>query len=149
MRGTRDASQDFTGMLPLDPVWTKEVIIELFEHQRKSDGWFPRQISTISRIAPHDMRFFCDGGAYFFGITYGYEGLEIRTCIPREFDECSAQFEYLSNKSTINCHPSENKKFIFNGKEWDKKKFCEEYGKDFPYIADGDMQNENIIDVYC
>lgn len=454
MRGTRDASQDFTGMLPLDPVWTKEVISELFEHQRKEDGWFPRQISTISRTAPHDMRFFCDGGAfllelvheymaftrdvdflfekywwletdekstvlehilktveffireegigehdlckvwygdwwdtmdgigmegrgetvtvtaqmiynlknladmfkwlvsiekldksylelaekymqvrerflcgmkkhaynsmgyfngyfndngkwlladydadgeegrlflvsnawgiiggaadkemkksvlknieercykapryltrskgyavfvdkagrvgngkspgassynhaqsflvraacaagdpemaykatrgiypiedefapceqtfappfciansysastvtpnrvqlqylsgtvsyvlrncysYFFGITYGYEGLELRTCMPKAFGECSAQFEYLGKKFTINCHPSEEKRFIFNGSEWDKKKFCEEYGKDFPYIADGDMQNENIIDVY-
>ena len=50
MRGTRDASQDFIGILPIFPEWVKETIKELFEHQR-TDGWFPRQISTVSRQA--------------------------------------------------------------------------------------------------
>ena len=71
MRGTRDASQDFMGMLPLDPIWTRAVIIELFEHQR-SDGWMPRQVSTISRQAPHDMRYYSDGGAFFLELIHEY-----------------------------------------------------------------------------
>ncbi|MBQ4517408.1 MAG: hypothetical protein II997_02340 [Clostridia bacterium] len=71
MRGIRDASQDFTGMTPLDPVWTKETILAMFEHQQV-DGWMPRQISTVSRTAPHDMRYYCDGGAFLLELINEY-----------------------------------------------------------------------------
>ena len=71
MRGVRDASQDFVGMLPLDTEWTRELIISLFEHQ-SMDGWMPRQISTISREAPHDMRYFSDGGAFLIELVHEY-----------------------------------------------------------------------------
>ena len=71
MRGTRDASQDFVGITPLDPEWAKKTIMQLLSHQR-TDGWFPRQISTISRTAPHDMRNFCDGGAFLLELVYEY-----------------------------------------------------------------------------
>lgn len=71
MRGTRDASQDFVGMTPLDPKWTKQTILQLFEHQQL-DGWMPRQISTISRTAPHDMRYFSDGGAFLLELIHEY-----------------------------------------------------------------------------
>lgn len=71
MRGTRDASQDFTGMTPIDPRWARETILQLLLNQR-TDGWFPRQISTISRQSPCDMRNFCDGGAFFIELLYEY-----------------------------------------------------------------------------
>ena len=71
MRGSRDASQDFCGMLPLYPEWARSVILELFLHQR-SDGWMPRQVSTISREAPHDMRDFSDGGAFLLELVNEY-----------------------------------------------------------------------------
>ena len=71
MRGTRDASQDFVGLTPLDHDWAKKTILQLLEHQR-TDGWFPRQVSTISRHAPHDMRDFADGGAFFLELLYEY-----------------------------------------------------------------------------
>lgn len=71
MRGSRDASQDFTGIVPLYPEWARSVILDLFFHQRK-DGWMPRQISTISREAPHDMRYFTDGGAFFLELINEY-----------------------------------------------------------------------------
>lgn len=71
MRGIRDCSQDFMGMLYLDPVWTKQSIKEMFEHQRV-DGWMPRQISTVSREAPHDMRYFSDGGAFLLELIHEY-----------------------------------------------------------------------------
>ena len=71
MRGSRDASQDFTGMVPLYPKWARSVILDLFFHQR-TDGWMPRQISTISREAPHDMRYFVDGGAFFLELINEY-----------------------------------------------------------------------------
>ena len=71
MRGTRDASQDFVGIIPIDSDWTKKTILQLLSHQRQ-DGWFPRQISTISRQAPHDLRDFADGGAFFLELLYEY-----------------------------------------------------------------------------
>lgn len=71
MRGIRDASQDFIGVTPLDPEWTKETIIAMFEHQQ-ADGWMPRQISTVSRTAPHDMRYYCDGGAFLLELINEY-----------------------------------------------------------------------------
>ncbi len=71
MRGSRDASQDFCGITALDSKWTRETIISLLEHQQ-TDGWFPRQVSTISREAPHDMRYFCDGGAFFLELVHEY-----------------------------------------------------------------------------
>jgi len=71
MRGSRDASQDFAGIVPLYPAWAKQVIKELFEHQR-TDGWMPRQVSTVSRTAPHDMRNFSDGGAFLLELIHIY-----------------------------------------------------------------------------
>jgi len=71
MRGIRDCSQDFIGVLPLDTEWTKETIKTMFSHQQR-DGWMPRQISTISREAPHDMRYYCDGGAFLIELMHEY-----------------------------------------------------------------------------
>ena len=71
MRGSRDASQDFCGILPLYPEWARKVILELFFHQQ-TDGWMPRQVSTISREAPHDMRNFADGGAFLLELINEY-----------------------------------------------------------------------------
>ncbi len=71
MRGTRDASQDFMGIVPINPDWAKQTMLELFEHQR-TDGWMPRQVSIISRTAPHDMRYFSDGGAFLLELVHEY-----------------------------------------------------------------------------
>ena len=71
MRGVRDASQDFCGITHLDPAWTRELLLSMFEHQQ-TDGWMPRQISTVSRSAPHDMRYFSDGGAFLLELVHEY-----------------------------------------------------------------------------
>ncbi len=71
MRGTRDASQDYVGVLPLDSFLTRKTMIDLLRHQQV-DGWMPRQISTVSRKAPHDMRYFSDGGAFFLELFHEY-----------------------------------------------------------------------------
>ncbi len=71
MRGTRDASQDFVGLLPLYPEWTKQNIKEIFSRQR-SDGWYPRQFNAITRKGPHDLRYYCDGGAFLLELMYEY-----------------------------------------------------------------------------
>lgn len=96
MRGIRDASQDFMGMLHLDADWTKSVIKEMFEHQR-TDGWMPRQISTISREAPHDMRYFSDGGAFLLELIHEY------LTFTRDFNLLSEEVWWLDSdkKSTV------------------------------------------------
>ncbi len=71
MRGARDVSQDFVGITPIDPKWTRETILYMVEHQQK-DGWFPHCISSISREAAHDMRAYCDGGAFFLELIHEY-----------------------------------------------------------------------------
>jgi len=71
MRGIRDASQDFMGLMHLDEKWTRETILDMLLHQQ-TDGWMPRQISTVSRTAPHDMRYYCDGGAFLLELIHEY-----------------------------------------------------------------------------
>jgi len=70
-RGIRDTSQDCMGLLQLNENEVRKKILELFEHQT-SEGWFYKQMSTVSRSAPHDMRKFCDGGAFVLELVYEY-----------------------------------------------------------------------------
>ncbi len=96
MRGTRDASQDYCGITPIMPERTREIIISLFEHQR-IDGWMPRQVSTISRTAPHDMRYFSDGGAFLLELVHEY------LTFTRDFSLLNEKVVWLDsdNKSTV------------------------------------------------
>lgn len=70
-RGIRDTSQDCAGLLPLNECEVRKKILEVFEHQT-SEGWFYKQMSTVSRSAPHDMRKFCDGGAFVIEMVNEY-----------------------------------------------------------------------------
>lgn len=70
-RGIRDSSQDCMGLLHINPQEVRKKIIELFTHQTK-EGWFYKQMSTVSRSAPHDMRKFCDGGAFVLELVHEY-----------------------------------------------------------------------------
>lgn len=71
MRGVRDASNDFMGMLPLDSIKARETILQIAECQR-TDGWFPRQVSVSGRSGNHDFRNFCDGGAFYLEFLCEY-----------------------------------------------------------------------------
>ncbi len=96
MRGVRDASQDFCGVLPLDTQWTRETILNMLEHQQ-TDGWMPRQISTVSRSAPHDMRYYCDGGAFLLELVHEY------LTFTRDGDILTQELVWLDsdNKATV------------------------------------------------
>lgn len=72
MRGVRDASQDFTGLLYYDTEWPREIILTLLSRQRKSDGWMPRQVSDADRHGNHDLRPYVDGGAFLLELIYYY-----------------------------------------------------------------------------
>ena len=62
MRGTRDCANDLMGGLHLDPAWCRQILLLVMECQR-SDGWFPRQVSTKGRTGQHDLRPFVEGVA--------------------------------------------------------------------------------------
>lgn len=71
MRGARDCANDFMGELYWNPGWAREVLLLLYECQR-SDGWFPRQISTEGRKGKHDLREFVDAGAFAVEFLHEY-----------------------------------------------------------------------------
>lgn len=71
LRGTRDAAQDFTGLIPLRPREVRGVILDIFSCQR-SDGWFPRQYSTDGPDGAHDLRPYVDAGCWVWELLYDY-----------------------------------------------------------------------------
>ena len=78
MRGTRDAAQDSTGIIPLDADLARRRLIELFATQR-ADGWFLRQYSTEGRLGTHDYRDYVDSGLWVWELLWEY------ICYTRDF----------------------------------------------------------------
>ncbi len=70
MRGVRDASNDFEGMLCYDKDMCKGVIENTFAKQR-SDGWYPRQI-PFGDSNKFDLREFVDSACFFTEYVYDY-----------------------------------------------------------------------------
>ncbi len=70
MRGVRDASNDFEGMLCYDKEACKGVIENVFSKQR-SDGWYPRQVPFGSGTK-FDLREFVDSACFFTEYVYDY-----------------------------------------------------------------------------
>ncbi len=70
MRGVRDASNDFEGMLCYDKAMCKDVIENIFSKQR-SDGWYPRQI-PFGDSNKFDLREFVDSACFFTEYVYDY-----------------------------------------------------------------------------
>ena len=85
---------------------------------------------------------------YFFGITYGFDGLTIKPCLPNEFGNCEVNFEYLKKKFTIKCYKTQEKSvaFKFNGMKWNKRKMLNSNRAEM-FIADQEMLDENIIEI--
>jgi cellobiose phosphorylase len=71
LRGTRDAAQDFTGLIPLFPGEARQVLLEIFAVER-SDGWFPRQFSVEGPEGRHDLRNYVDAGCWIWEFLYDY-----------------------------------------------------------------------------
>lgn len=83
MRGTRDAAQDATGIVPLDPALAKMRLLEIFAVQR-SDGWFPRQYSTQGPEGVHDLRPYVDSACWVWEFLWEYLGQTQETAILSE-----------------------------------------------------------------
>ncbi len=71
LRGTRDAAQDFTGLIPLLPDEARSVLLDVFACQR-TDGWFPRQFSTEGPDGQHDLRPYVDAGCWVWEYLFDY-----------------------------------------------------------------------------
>ncbi len=78
MRGTRDAAQDATGAVPLDPELARTRLLEILACQR-SDGWFLRQYSTAGPSGEHDARPYVDSGLWVEELLREY------LCYTRDF----------------------------------------------------------------
>jgi cellobiose phosphorylase len=77
---------------------------------------------------------------FFFGITYGYNGLTIKPCVPEAFGTCETEFTYLNNKFKMRFIPKNGeKKIIVNGKEYNELNV---------FIPDNEILTENDIVVY-
>ena len=110
-----------------------------------NDNSFQRvTFQFLSGTVSYTLRIFYN---FFFGINYRYDGLALRYCLPKEFGNCSVNFEYLGKKFTVNYKLGENKSVNLNGNDWTKTVYDLEYRRDVAFIADADMQEENVIDV--
>ena len=88
MRGTRDAAQDTTGMVPLDSKMARKRLIELFAVQR-SDGWCLRQFSTAGPRGTHDARPYVDSGLWVWEFLWEY------ICYTRDFGVLNVKTGWL------------------------------------------------------
>lgn len=70
MRGTRDASNDFSGFLSYDAEKCRQILLHLLSCQRE-DGWFPRQV-PFGQSGKFDMRPFVDAGCFVLEFAYRY-----------------------------------------------------------------------------
>ena len=71
MRGVRDASNDFMGLMQYDPKSAENIILTLCSCQR-TDGWFPRQVSANGKNGKHDLRKYNDGGVFLLELLFEY-----------------------------------------------------------------------------
>ncbi|MEN6521158.1 MAG: hypothetical protein ABFD46_08425 [Armatimonadota bacterium] len=106
MRGTRDCSQDRTGLIPLDPLASRKSILDILGCQR-SDGWFLRQFSTSGKHGKHDHRPYMDGGLWVWVLIYEY------LCRTKDFAILTEEPDWLDSdeKTTVIRH-------IIKGTDW-------------------------------
>lgn len=83
---------------------------------------------------------------FIFGITFTYDGLILKPCIPKEFGDCSVQFTYLGKKFKIEFKQAENDlhTVTLNSKEWNTS-INVRSGKTMAEFLDSDFEDENYI----
>ncbi len=96
MRGTRDAAQDTTGMIPLDPALARARLLEIFTIER-TDGWFPRQYNTAGPSGVHDLRPYVDSACWVWEFLHKY------ICYTRDFSILKERLRWLDSarKATV------------------------------------------------
>lgn len=71
LRGTRDAANDFMGVVYYDEPWAREVLLDLYSGQLKN-GWLPRQVPSIKGSRKVDLRTYSDSGAFLMEFLHEY-----------------------------------------------------------------------------
>lgn len=126
MRGVRDASNDFMGMLYYDLEWSKETLLYLFSCQRE-DGWMPRQVSDESRHGKHDLRPYVDGGAFLLEFLYNF------IAFTGDFEILKKEINWLSgeNKDTLYVHAIRAIEYYISKENLGEHGLCKIYGGDW------------------
>ena len=95
-RGSRDSSNDFTAMAPLNPAWARETMETLFSCQR-SDGWIPRTCSAEGRKGKHNLKEAVDAGYWLLEFLHEY------LCVTRDFGLLKKKLPWLDSdeKNTV------------------------------------------------
>ncbi|HUW57903.1 MAG TPA: hypothetical protein VMZ92_14780 [Planctomycetota bacterium] len=93
MRGTRDAAQDATGIVPIDPEIARARLIEILSCQR-TDGWFLRQYSTTGPDGTHDHRPYVDSAIWVWELLMEY------LSYTRDFRFLKKRLRWLDTKKT-------------------------------------------------
>jgi len=92
LRGTRDAAQDVTAAIPVDPALARRRLEELFSVER-TDGWFVRQYSTAGPEGAHDLREYVDSAVWV------WECLREYICLTRDFKFLARKLRWLDIRS--------------------------------------------------
>lgn len=130
MRGVRDCSNDFMAMNMLDSDAARKVMLSMLCSQR-SDGWFPRQVSSVPG-GKNDMRFFADSGAFFLEFFHEYlkftkdESLLAEKC--RWLDD--------EREDTVLCHILRCLDFFLDEKNIGEHGLCKAYYGDWWDVMD-------------
>ncbi len=106
LRGTRDAAQDFTGLIPLFPAEARQVILDIFACQR-SDGWFPRQYSVDGPDGRHDLRPYVDAGCWVWELLYDY------LCFTGDREILEVQARWLDGEATASVREHAQRIFAY------------------------------------
>ena len=90
MQGTRDSANDFMAMLYYHPERARKQLVHLYSCMR-SDGWMPRQVSTLGVHGEHDLRNYCDSTAALQEFLYEY------ICVSGDIDVLKEKVTWLDN----------------------------------------------------
>lgn len=90
MRGTRDAAQDITGVVPLDPAFARDRLLEILSYQCP-DGRFLRHYSATGRQGKFDLRPYVDAGAWVWELAWEY------LCYTRDFAVLQERVPWFEN----------------------------------------------------
>ena len=95
-RGSRDSSNDFTAMLPLNPAWARETMMALLSCQR-TDGWVPRAYAAEGRKGKHNLKDSMDAGSWLIELIHEY------LCFTRDFGILKKKLPWLESdeESTV------------------------------------------------
>ena len=93
-RGVRDAAQDATSIIPLEPALARSRLVEIYNTQR-SDGWFPRSYYVDADAHPPITATHVDAGVWVWDLLYEY------VCFTRDFDVLEEKTRWLDRDGSV------------------------------------------------